>query len=116
MPDLNEGEVALTLGDETLTLRPTLNVIRKLSTAFGGLRSALQAVINTDFDGIVTIIKIGGGVPDKDTDALMGKVFRAGITDTTMAPVVSFLLNLQNGGKPPPDATQPPAEASEGNA
>ena len=116
MPDLNEGEISLTLGDDTYTLRPTLNAIRTLSRAHGGLRPALQTLFNQDFDGVVSIIKIGAGVPDRDEKALAAKVYAAGMNDATLMPLVEYLKVLMNGGKPPPPDDAPPTEETEGNA
>lgn len=116
MANLNDGEVSLTLGDETYILRPTLNAIRTLSRAHGGLRPALQTLFNQEFDGVVSIIKIGAGVPDRDEKALAAKVYAAGMNDATLMPLVEYLKVLMNGGKPPPPDDAPPAEEPEGNA
>lgn len=116
MPDLNEGEVSLKLGDNTYILRPTLNAMRALSRAHGGLRPALQTLINQEFDGVVSIIKIGAGIPDKDEKALAAKVYAAGMNDATMMPLVNYIKILLNGGKPSPADDAPPTGEPEGNA
>jgi hypothetical protein len=117
MANLNDGEVVITLGDDAYTLRPTLNAIRTLSRLHGGLRNTFQKVINQDFDGIAEIIKVGASIPDKDNNALSSKLFRAGLNDTTLMPVLDYIRCLMNGGKMPPEIPdEPPAEASEGNA
>jgi len=116
MANLNDGEVSLALGDDTYILRPTLNAIRTLSRAHGGLRPALQTLFNQEFDGVVSIIKIGAGVPDRDEKALAAKVYAAGMNDATLMPLVEYLKVLMNGGKAPPPDDAPPAEEPEGNA
>lgn len=116
MPDLNEGEVSITLGDDTYILRPTLNAIRTLSRAHGGLRPALQTLFNQEFDGVVSIIKIGAGIPDRDEKALAAKVYAAGMNDATLMPLVDYLKILLNGGKNPPADDALPTEEAEGNA
>lgn len=120
MTDLNEGEVSITLGDETHILRPTLNAMRKISRAHGGFRLALQSWMNQDFDALVSIIKIGADIPDKGETALALKVYETGMNDRVLMPVYKYLQVLINGGKNPPPDDAPPAEqtaeATEGNA
>lgn len=126
MANLNDGEVSLTLGDKEYVLRPTLAAIKALSRKHGGMRTVLEHISTQNFDGIVSVIKIGASVPDNEDAALERRVFNAGLTnDLLMGPVFTYWRVLQNGGKPvpplvvptddaPPDDA-PPTEETEGN-
>lgn len=119
MTTLNDGEVVITLGEREYVLRPTLNAIRTLSRQNGGMQAVFQHIVRRNFDGLVSIIKVGASVPDKDDTDLAQRVFRAGINDKLMMPLVDYLQILENGGKPlqkaNPVTDEPPAEAAAGN-
>lgn len=119
MASLNDGEVVLMLGDKEYVLRPTLRAIKALSRQHGGLRAVLEHIAAQNFDGLVSIIKIGASVPDREDAALENLVFKAGMTDNLLQPLLSYWRVLQNGGKPPPPEEHPvvegDAEADTGN-
>lgn len=114
MANLNDGEVMLILGDQRYLLRPTLNAIRNLSRLHGGLRNTFQKIVNQDFEGIVEIIKIGGGISDREQNALAARVYEAGLTDDTLMPLIEYMKILMNGGRVPSEAPAT-TEAPEGN-
>lgn len=101
MASLGAGNVDVAVGEETITLKPTLKAAQTLSRQSGGLSTAINRVGALDIDTIVSVIAVGSGVATgKDIEALAEKVFAAGPA-SMVEPVVRFLVNLANGGKPP---------------
>lgn len=95
MSRLSYGQVELQLGDETLTLQPTLAALHKIDRAFGSLREASERVANLSLDALVTIITAGAGLDAQAAKALPERVFRAGILNL-VGPVSEYLLVLMN--------------------
>lgn len=115
MANLNDGEVVLILGEDRYILRPTLNAIRNLSRLHNGLRHTFQKIVDQDFEGITQIIQIGAALPERDQKVLGDKLFRAGLNDDTLMPLIDYMKILMNGGRMPSDATpeQPDAEGND---
>ena len=55
------GDVTLELGDEKLVLRATLNAGLTISRTAGGIRGAIDKVMQMDFDTIASVIRAGVG-------------------------------------------------------
>ena len=96
---IGAGNVEIELNGEAVTLRPTLKAAQNISRAKGGIASAIEAVGRFDFDVMVTVIALGLGAEGKDARELPDKVFSTGMADL-VAPVISYLTILANGGRP----------------
>jgi hypothetical protein len=110
------GDVELVLGPHTLLLRPTLNAGLGISRQAGGIRGAIDKVVNMDLDTIVSVIRLGIGPEEakrlKNLDRL---VYENGLMDAQgelLGRCVEFLSNLARGGRPAPPEGE---EASEGS-
>ncbi|MEO9230370.1 MAG: hypothetical protein ABI216_15700 [Devosia sp.] len=97
---LGAGNVDILLGDETVTLRPTLRAAQTISKQSGGIVSALQAVSRFDFDVISSVIALGlNKTSPRDQQDIAEKVYETGLSDL-IEPVTNFLAILANGGRP----------------
>jgi hypothetical protein len=114
MSKLNDGEVQITLGDETILLKPTLEAAMAISSMSGGFQGALKACSNQDLAAQAAIIQAGSGNDDKDfVKTLRKRVFLAGTLKLT--PLLNdYILMLMNGGKPLGEPTEEQDDA--GNA
>lgn len=114
---LGIGNVDIVLGDETITLKPTLRAAQQLSRQAGGLTEAIARVGKLDVDTIVSTIALGANKTDaKAVDDIANRAWSQGIA-TLVEPVVRYLVILANGGKPPAgeestDTGNPPGTAS----
>ncbi len=113
---LNEGEVTLKLGDREYTLRPTLRAMKNLSALSGGMRGVYTGLISQDFAMVTQVVRHGAMVHDRDIDGLEQAIYKAGINDPVLMPLIEFVRNLMNGGKPPADAPADGPNEPEGNA
>lgn len=111
---LDEGEVLLTIGDETFVLRPTMRKHRIVSRRFGGLNKARQALIDEDIDAIMFIIINGADVSDRDQKGLDDRVWRNGINIELLLPLYRYLAILNNGGHPLDEDTERMLEKGSG--
>lgn len=113
---LNEGVFPITLGDETIELKATLNAVKAVSRQFNGISGASQAVLNMNLEAYVFIIRHGAGMDDAKARHLEQRVYRQGMLTkftapdgaeaTLMGQLVDFVGALANGGKkmvPPAD-------------
>lgn len=96
---LGAGDVQITLGDQTRTLRPTLRAARAISQQFGGFRQAFESVAKFDLDVFIGVITVGLGVSGSDAKEIPDLVWEAGMPDLT-EPVSRYLSILANGGRP----------------
>jgi hypothetical protein len=100
---LGIGNVDITLGDETITLKPSLRAAQQLSRQAGGLTEAIGRVGKLDLDTIVSTICVGSNKMDAKAMAdIAEKAWAQGIA-SLVEPVVRYLVILANGGKPPAD-------------
>lgn len=111
MSKITAGQVAIMLGDKEYILKPTLDAMQKISNQFGGLGGARQAIVSQNIQGIVAIITHGAGVQTGPARQLPEQVFRAGLTDPLLVPLLEYIGILQNGGRPPE-----PVEEGDGSA
>lgn len=97
--DLLHGTVAVTVGDKTYTLKPTLEAALKIEARFGGLRGALNALNALTIEGASFVIAAGARLKDDEVKGLAERVFQSGITGITaqVVPYVSALLNPTQG-------------------
>lgn len=115
MSKITAGQVAITLGDQEYMLKPTLDAMQKISNQLGGLAGARQAIVGQNLQGIVAIITHGANVPSGPARGLPDKVFREGLTDPLLVPLLEYIGLLQNGGRPP-EADDGGDASAEGNA
>jgi hypothetical protein len=103
MSDLNAGEVEITLGDDTLVLKPTPAAALAISSFKDdigtGISAAMRGVDNQNIFMQAAVIKAAAGIPDKTAKDLSTRVFLAG-TFNLRTPLQEFLAMLMNGGKP----------------
>lgn len=117
MAKINEGDVDVTLNGDTITLRPTLRAMNAISNVNGGLSKVRQALVDQDFNAVVSVIMHGAnlaGTPHAKT--LPERVFQNGMDAGLLVPLINYVAILANGGKPLPehrdDDAQPSAEGN----
>lgn len=95
------GTVTVKLGNEEVTLKPTLKAVRAIESRFGGLRGASSALHAIGVDVVAFIIAVGAGLEGKAAEALPEKVWQEGVAELT-PPVTKYLGALYNprGGDP----------------
>lgn len=106
-PRLGSGNVPVTIDGEALELVPTYAAMAKISSRGGGLRGAMERILQLDADTIVDVIAVGLGYgankrPPKD---LSERIWRTGFTLATggIADAAFEYVNvLANGGRPVP--------------
>jgi len=89
------GQVDVTLGGETLTLKPTLDALTRIERRFGSVRVAAQNVADLQLDAVVQIIAVATNMSKTDLKELPEAVFAEGIVNV-VAPVSEFLMTLLN--------------------
>ena len=96
-PAIGAGNVTITLGGKEVVLRPSLDACLALSKA-PGIDFWNQQVRARVMDAYKTVITAGLGMkgPSKDMPEL---IYQAGLFDL-MAPLLEFLNNVSNGGRP----------------
>lgn len=77
------GTVTVTLGDEKITLQPTLKAVRAIESRFGGLRGASQTINALSVEGCAIILAAGAGLEGKDAEALTEKVWQEGVLEVS---------------------------------
>ena len=95
--NIGVGDVELKLGEQNVSLKPTLQAAIKLSGVQGGITRMVDRCLNLEFDAIHTVIAQGLGGNSKD---LPGLIYDAGLINLS-DPCIRFLHNLANGGRPP---------------
>ncbi|WP_079229403.1 hypothetical protein [Pseudomonas putida] len=78
------GTMTVKLGDEEITLRPTLKAVRAIENRFGGLRGASQTINALSVEGCAIILAAGAGLEGKAADAITEKVWQAGVLDVSV--------------------------------
>lgn len=105
-PRLGSGDITIILNEKEYTLRPTLKAAMMLSRTSGGIRGAIDAVMQMNMDVIATVIKQGLGqhiVRQFKQEQLEEAIWETGLTDTSgglLGKCVEYLHTLANGGRP----------------
>lgn len=108
-PSLKYDTVEIDLGDETLTLTPTLRASTVIHNRMGGMTAAFKALNDMDFNAMTAIVVAGlPKLPDSEVKDLREKLYHFGIVNL-IGPLAEFLSIVNNGGKRPDDL---PAAAS----
>ncbi len=89
------GTTIISVGDKEITLKPTLDAVRKIEARFGGLRAALESTSALSIDATCHIIAAGAGLKPDAVKDLPEQVFQAGVGTVApqLVPYVVFLLN-----------------------
>jgi hypothetical protein len=104
-PRVGSGNITITLNGQDYELIPTLGAAQSISRLSGGLRGAIQSVMNLDLDTIDRIVKAGlGPTVSREIGPNLGAyVFDAGFTDQggeLASKCIEYLTVLSNGGRP----------------
>lgn len=97
---ITSGECVVYLGGDEIVLRPTLRATTQISRTYGGMAKARQALVDENIDAIAHILRLGGGMGDREAKDLTEKVWKNGITVELLVPLIRFVGILGNGGKP----------------
>jgi hypothetical protein len=89
------GQVEITLGDETYTLKPTLKAFETIEARFGGLRAAIDSVKQMSLGAATAIIAAGTGVGRNETKELKQAIMDEGLINV-MPQITDFLMKLLN--------------------
>lgn len=89
------GVTRVQLDDEEFELVPSLLAVRNIEARFGGLRAAAQAVHGLSVEGVAYIVACGAGITGKPAEALVEKVWLAGVVDVSvqLGPYLAALYN-----------------------
>lgn len=107
MSRVDYGTVELKLGDEVVTLKPTLAAYQKIDGRMGGLRQAIESVSSMSIDSITYILAAGAGIGQKDSKDLAEKVFREGALHVLPHVTEYLMLLLNPTGKDDSEAGEP---------
>ncbi len=117
MARINAGDVVITLAGEERILKPTLRAVTMISSQFGGLAKARDALAAQDFQAAATVIRWGLNMPDSEAKKLPDMIFETGLGIDLLVPLIRFIGILANGGKPlPDDPVEMQDVSAEGNA
>ncbi len=108
------GTVTVTLGDEEITLKPTLKAALAIERQFGGLAGAYRAVGTSSIEQVAFVIQTGAGLGTKReiTESVQEKVFNAGVVNVVPQCVAYISALLNPAAKPESED----GEDAEGNA
>ena len=97
---IGAGDVEVELGGEQHVLRPTLEACTKVNELHGSLMQTRTRVATLDFDTIVEVVGLGlGASPQVKAKQLRKLVYDAGLL-ALQGPVIDFINNIANGGRP----------------
>lgn len=100
---ISAGETLITLNDEDFVLKPTIRAAQVISRQFNGFAAARQALVSENLDAVVSILKLGLNLSDKEARDLPDRVWKNGLTAELLIPLIKYVAILGNGGKPLPD-------------
>ena len=103
---VSAGEVPITLGGKDYTLVPSLHALQVISKRSNGLRGALEAITNYDFDVIALIVELGLGQKvvreNFKTGNLAEVIYESGLADLTEGKAISkcmqYMTSLMTRG------------------
>lgn len=103
---VGEGDVPVVITGEELTLKPSYNATRVISTTHGGIQSAMDKVLRLDVETITQVITLGLGFTstNRGPKDLPQRIYRTGFTDDTgrlAETCIKYLRVLASGGKAP---------------
>lgn len=107
-PTLGSGNVPIIVDGEAMELVPSYAAMVKINSRGGGLRGAMERILQLDAETIIEVITVGCGFgpnkrPPKDFHERLWKtgfmLSSGGLADAAF----SYVNILANGGKPLPD-------------
>lgn len=109
MSRVDYGTVEITIGDETYTMTPTLDCVRKLKRwGLGSPLKAIEACREFEPDTLAIVVAAGAGKGQKQFEPLAQAIHDAGVVNVT-AEVIEFLTMLLNPtGKDKTDEEEQP--------
>lgn len=108
-------------GEEECVLRPTYAAARAIAKRYGGVRPAVEKVLQGDVEEIAVILAFGLGytgptAPQRPPKNMAQRVWATGVSDDSggLAELaIVFLQALQNGGRVPDEQTDEPGRDDE---
>ncbi|MCW2228091.1 hypothetical protein [Bradyrhizobium elkanii] len=89
------GEVEITLGDKTVTLRSSLGAAKRVSAA-GGYTNVMEKLMAYDMSYFVTVVSAGLNKKPMEVEE---DVYKTGLPNL-VADLVTYVGYLANGGRP----------------
>jgi hypothetical protein len=89
------GEVEITLGGKTETLRPSLGAAKRVNAA-GGFTNVMEKLMAYDLNYYVTVVSAGLNKKPIDVEEA---IYQAGLPNL-VGDLVTYVGYLANGGKP----------------
>lgn len=97
-------DYVVTLAGEDYALIPSIQAVRGLNTAFGGLAPALEAVRALNYDSLARIVAVGAQarLKNREVEALGEALWAlpAAERGEVLGTVADYLVVLLNGGRP----------------
>lgn len=105
--------ITATVAGTDYELIPTINAVRAINAGFGGLKPALEAVRNLNYDAVAQVIAAGSREAMKTAEihALGEAIWKDDDRGEAMGAAVDFLVCLLNGGKPLNGDPEPETDA-----
>jgi len=107
---LGQGNVEVTLGVHSFTMKPTIHAMGMLSMKYGGLQDVMEKIARTDVNCTADVLAAGIGGNrfngPKGRQELLQLMYDSGLTDDTggvCAQAQLFVLMLMRGGRPLPN-------------
>lgn len=113
MSKIDAGQVEVDCGDQTYTLKPTVNAMLNINRRYGDFRTAIERVVRADFDAIAYVVQEGASLSKREAAAMQEHIFAAGIFNVA-EPVADYLTILASGGREPGE--EPSEGDGEGNS
>jgi NADPH:quinone reductase-like Zn-dependent oxidoreductase len=118
MSKTGHGTIAITAGETTYTLKPTLRAFRAIESRFNGILPAMNAVGSASVTSAAFVIAAGTGVDTnkrKDLEVIEEVLFDAGVSSVG-SQVIAFLSALLNpSGKTDAELEEEKKAAESGN-
>ena len=93
--------ITIKLGEEKITLKPSMQAMRMISRQYNGLANARAALVQESFDAVAFVIRIGSGMKEREARELDEKVYRAGILGgDLLMQLINYVAMLGNRGQP----------------
>jgi len=116
MAKLNEGFTPITLRGEERKLVCTPAAMLAVSQLKGGCRKVYESIVDRDVVVMAALLKIGLNLPDKEAKGLTVDIFESGGPVAISGPLISYLFQIECGGRVTDDVEAEVEESDEGNA
>lgn len=95
--EIGAGDLAITLGEHEVVLKPTLKAAMSLSRSPGGLTKMAARCLDLEFEAIQSVIV--AGMDGKFSRDLAELIYQAGVINLSAA-CITFINIVANGGQP----------------